>query len=905
MKKKLNFILLFLFVGIGVLKAQCDPIVWYQTEDKRIYTANLSTGVSTTVCSAIQSPSSGDPLTDIAFAPDGKLYGVCYRSADSNRLYLINTGNCTTTTLTRTGGVGQAGTRTNSLTFLPDGTALVGYNDSNKIQRITITGTNSYTLQDWWSPPAAANILGSGGDFILLGDVLYASMFGSSNNVVYAISVEEDTFNPISMIGEYIKATAPEGLMFGMAAVYGKLYGGFVDKTIRELTLSGTTLSYSNNLLNGPASDDVFGMTSQGESLGQANPTITSNPASGIICPGGEVILRSSVSSGNQWYRNGIAIPGATQRRYFASLPGNYTVRVTYAAGCFTEFSNTITLTASTFAISTQPANANYCQSSTATATALSVASTGGNGAGPTYQWYSNTANNNSTGTLISGATSATYNPPITASGTVYYYAIVKRGPCELASNTARIVVTAKPTKPVVANGSTLANTCPVATVNLTTLQPANVSGQTYEWHTVATNPTAGTLVNNPNAVTSSGNYYLYAVSTVGGCFSDASNPVAVTITPCPTCTDPVIDTQPVAATYCQNKTATALSVTATGASLSYQWYRNTTNSITGATPVGGDLPTYTPIITATGILYYYVVITSGTCSTRSNFVAVNVNPTPAAPVASAATLINPCPITTADLTTLEPAAVTGISYEWHTVATNPTTGTKVANPSAVSVSGIYYLYSKADTGGCFSNASSAVTVTITSCTTCTSSGVTSVNLNSLYTGTLPTGVVLEWWTSPTRDLPPTPGTKVLDPLNVTVSGTYYVFFYDTINLCYNTDNSASAVTVNILPPCATCTNPGSTAVGGSPTKVGITVQKKQETWPESIKNGFIALQSQNKGMVITRVARVGGGTGGAPNLTTDSIKDPKEGMLVYDLAADCVKLFNGTIWKCLAKDCL
>lgn len=906
MKKKLNFILIFLFVGIGILKAQCDPIVWYQTSDEKIYTANLSTGASTVVCPSLDSPESGAPFSDIAFAPDGKLYAVSNYPDDLGELYLINKANCTTQTLSKSsGGASHPNSLANSLTFLPDGTALIGYYNSNKIQRITITGTSSYTLQDWWSPPAAANILGSGGDFILLGDVLYASMYGSSNNVVYAISVVEDTFNPISIIGTYIKARGTEGYMFGMAAMYGKLYGGFEDKTIRELTLSGSTLSFSNNLLNAPASAQVYGMTSTGEALGQNNPIITSNPASGIICPGGEVILRSSVASGNQWYRNGTAIPGATQRRYFASLPGNYTVRVTYAAGCFTDYSNTITLTASTFAISTQPSNANYCQSSTATATALSVASSGGNGAGPTYQWYSNTANNNTTGTLISGATSSTYAPPITASGTIFYYAIVTRNTCDVTSNTARIVVTAKPAKPVVPNGSTLANTCPVATVNLTTLQPVNVSGQTYEWHTVATNPNAGTLVNNPNAVTSSGNYYLYAVSTVGGCFSDASNPVAVTITACPTCTDPVINTQPVAATYCQNKTATALSVTATGANLTYQWYRNTTNETTGATPVGGDLPTYTPIITATGTLYYYVIVTSGTCNTRSNFVAVNVNPTPSAPVASAATLINPCPIATADLTTLEPAAVTGISYEWHTVATNPTAGTKVANPSAISVSGIYYLYSKADTGGCFSNASSAVTVTITSCTTCTSSGVTSVNLNSLYTGTLPTGVVLEWWTSPTRDLPPALGTKVLDPTNVTVSGTYYVFFYDTINLCYNTDNSASAVTVNILPPCATCTNPGSTAIGGNPTKMGITVQQKQNGWPENIPNGFIALQSKDKGMVITRVARVGGGANGAPDLTTDSIKDPKEGMLVYDLAADCVKLFNGTVWKCLVKDCI
>ena len=269
--------------------------------------------------------------------------------------------------------------------------------------------------------------------------------------------------------------------------------------------------------------------------------------------------------------------------------------------------------------------------------------------------------------------------------------------------------------------------------------------------------------------------------------------------------------------------------------------------------------------------------------------------------------LSNICPLTTVNLNNAHTGTIpTGATVSLLWFDNNLHTGTPLSGTGITEAgAGTYFAFYYDSAADCYSLASNTVTVTITNCATCTNSGVTSVNLNQLYTGTFPAGVVLEWWTSPTRDLPPTPGTKVLDPTNVTVSGTYYAFFYDTVNNCYNTDNSTAAVVVNILPPCATCTNPGSTAIGGNPTKVGITVQQKQETWPESIKNGFIALQSQNKGMVITRVATVGGGTGGAPNLTTDSIKDPKEGMLVYDLTADCVKLYNGTIWKCLAKDCL
>lgn len=88
------------------------------------------------------------------------------------------------------------------------------------------------------------------------------------------------------------------------------------------------------------------------------------------------------------------------------------------------------------------------------------------------------------------------------------------------------------------------------------------------------------------------------------------------------------------------------------------------------------------------------------------------------------------------------------------------------------------------------------------------------------------------------------------------------------------------------------CVNP---ALGGAPngfTKVGITTQSQQATWPESIPNGFIALESKDKGMVISRVEN------------SDKITDPKEGMLIYDIAAQCVKLYNGTVWNCIKNTC-
>lgn len=82
-------------------------------------------------------------------------------------------------------------------------------------------------------------------------------------------------------------------------------------------------------------------------------------------------------------------------------------------------------------------------------------------------------------------------------------------------------------------------------------------------------------------------------------------------------------------------------------------------------------------------------------------------------------------------------------------------------------------------------------------------------------------------------------------------------------------------------------------------TKVGITNQNKQEAWPGNIPNGHIALESKNNGFVITRVNHVS--TVPAPS---DSIADPKEGMVVYDIVDKCVKLFNGTNWTCIQRTC-
>ena len=78
------------------------------------------------------------------------------------------------------------------------------------------------------------------------------------------------------------------------------------------------------------------------------------------------------------------------------------------------------------------------------------------------------------------------------------------------------------------------------------------------------------------------------------------------------------------------------------------------------------------------------------------------------------------------------------------------------------------------------------------------------------------------------------------------------------------------------------------------PTKVGITLLKRagadNGNWPMVRNGGHIALESNSKGFVITRVAT----TADLGNIST-----PQEGMMVYDGEDHCLKIYSDGAWKC------
>ena len=168
----------------------------------------------------------------------------------------------------------------------------------------------------------------------------------------------------------------------------------------------------------------------------------------------------------------------------------------------------------------------------------------------------------------------------------------------------------------------------------------------------------------------------------------------------------------------------------------------------------------------------------------------------------------------------------------------------------------------------------------------CVTNGITSVNLNSMYTGAIPSGAQLVWYSTPDHS-----GNPVSNPQAVTVSGSYYAFFYDATNGCFNTNSSTAMVNVSVYPQCY-CTKPGDFSAAGAPTLFGLTTMSKTDNWPKQVTNGHLAMEGRNSGFVITRVSSV------------SDIQSPRKGMLVYEKDGQCVKLYNGTTWKCIERSC-
>lgn len=125
------------------------------------------------------------------------------------------------------------------------------------------------------------------------------------------------------------------------------------------------------------------------------------------------------------------ALPENGSLQYAESAQSSYSDKITYRAS------------ASTPTISGQPQDASYTVGDTATA--LTVTASVTDEGSLSYQWYSNTTDDNTGGTLINGENASTYTPPTDTDGTTWYYCVVTNTlngmTAQTTSNAARVEV--------------------------------------------------------------------------------------------------------------------------------------------------------------------------------------------------------------------------------------------------------------------------------------------------------------------------------------------------------------------------------------------------------------------------------------------------------------------------------
>lgn len=351
------------------------------------------------------------------------------------------------------------------------------------------------------------------------------------------------SFNSITAVGTYRMDlfTLADGAPYATATPSGNGSAGTGTRDIRviSLKLSDFGINDTNyaNIANfrfspGGASDPAFIAYNANAFLIPA-PEITQQPISQVACPGtGNNVTFNVTATGTgltyQWRKNGVDISGATSDSYTitnveASDVAAYSVKVTNAAGSVissTVYLNTV--------VAVQPVTTATCIN---TAAQLSFEA---NGLNATYQWYSNSSLSNTGGTLIPGATSTTYSPPVNAAGTFYYYSVATsdgQSCTSLASNAVAFTVNATS----VAGTASANHTICSGTSTQTTL--SGYTG-TIQWQQSA-NGTSGWI----NAVGGSGattatyttpalnaTTYYRARVTSGTCSVATSNTVTVTV---------------------------------------------------------------------------------------------------------------------------------------------------------------------------------------------------------------------------------------------------------------------------------------------------------------------------------------------------------------------------------------
>lgn len=547
-------------------------------------------------------------------------------------------------------------------------------------------------------------------------------------------------------------------------------------------------------------------------------PAITTQPSGTTICSGSNTSLTVVATGSNltyQWQKGGVnvtnggVISGATTAtlQFTGATTANTGSYTCIVSGTCTPSvtSNVVTVTVNALpVITTQPTNATVCSGSNTTFTIVAT------GSGLTYQWQKGGVNVTNGG-VFSGATTATLTLTGATATDAGSYTCIVSGTCTpgVTSNAATLTVNALPAITTQPTGSIQ---CQGGTLSFSVI--ATGSGLTYQWYKggVAmsnsgriSGATSANLSISPSNASDIASYYCIVSGTCTPAVT--SNTVAAVITSAPT-----ITSSPGNTTLCEGQNL-AYSVTATGAGLTYQWFKGATALTDGGTISGATTANLTITGLATTDAGSYTCTVSGACAPTATSTAaiVTVNSLPKITVQASDVTI--CSGGNASFAIT--ATGTGISYQWKKNGTNITNGGVYAGATTNTLSITAAttteaaVYTCTVSGTCtpsvtssnynlIVNSVAAITTQPSNQTICEAS-----NLN-LTIGTSGAGVNYQWFKGATALTNggtisgATSATLVITGISTSDAGNYTC---QISNICTSTiTSSVATITVNALP---------------------------------------------------------------------------------------------------------
>lgn len=214
---------------------------------------------------------------------------------------------------------------------------------------------------------------------------------------------------------------------------------------------------------------------------------------------------------------------------------GTFNYSIPLIGGCGNvNATGTITVNSSTAITSQSTDGQTQCINGTFTAISVTSSEIGT----PLFQWYSNIVAEKTGGSLISGATSASYIPQATTVGTLYYYCVVT-GTCGTATSAVSGPFVTNDATSITSQSTDGQTQCINGTFTAISVTASGTGTLTYQWYsnTTASN-TGGTSLGSANGAqtasyipqaTTAGTSYYYCVVT-GSCGTATSEVSGATI---------------------------------------------------------------------------------------------------------------------------------------------------------------------------------------------------------------------------------------------------------------------------------------------------------------------------------------------------------------------------------------